>query len=179
MEKAIQKFLEFEGKSILFLDVNGVYWISIYSICQILNLDHSAQVKRIKRDPILGSEWSKQTIQVPSDQPRSLVCLPEKFIYGWLFSIQSGNPDLLTYKWKVYQLLYDYFQGTITGRKFLLEGKTKKQLRREHIESQLLSDDRFREYISLGIEINQDSKKLRDLDRQIITGQLDLWKHEM
>jgi hypothetical protein len=176
---SIKKFLEFNGKTILYIDKNGVYWIAIKSICDALEVDYIRQYKNLNSDPILAPALSKQTIQTPQSQPRNMVCIPEKYVYGWIFQIRSDSPALLEYKWKVYEILFDYFQGTITGRKFLLEGKTKKQLRREHIESQLLSDDRFREYISLGIEINQDSKKLRDLDRQIITGQLDLWKHEM
>ena len=175
MNQQVKRFLEFDGKTILFIDVKGTYWISIFSICQVLNLDHSAQVKRIKRDPILGSEWSKQTVQVPFDQPRSLVCLPEKFIYGWLFSIQSDNPELQAYKWKVYQILFDYFQGTITGRKMLLEEKTKDLLRLERIENELLEDDRFKEYISIKSGIPMHNKKLRDFDRSIITQQLSLW----
>jgi len=177
-KRYLENFLEFNGKTILFIDTNGVYWIAIKSICDALEVDYIQQFKNLKNDPILGPALCKHTIQPPFDQPRNMVCIPEKYVYGWIFQIRSDSPALLEYKWKVYEILFDYFQGSITGRKQLLEGKTKRQLRRERLESELLSDERFKEYISLGIEINGDNKKLRDFDRQIITGQLDLWKQE-
>jgi hypothetical protein len=175
MNKLVKNFLEFEGKTLLFKSVDGTLWIAIKPICELIGVDHSAQLKSIKRDPILGSAWSVQTIQVPSDQPRNMVCMAEKFIYGWLFNIQSDSPDLLIYKWKVYEILFDYFQGSISGRNQLLEEKTRDKLRIEQIENSLMEDERFQEYMALKCGLNYHNKKLRDFDRRIITQQLSLW----
>lgn len=49
---------------------------------------------------------------------REMICLPLRYVYGWLFSI---NPDrvkpeardkVIEYKRKCYDALYDYFTGT-------------------------------------------------------------------
>lgn len=173
MNKQIKNFLEFNGRTILFISNDGTYWVSIKSICEAIGVDHSAQVKRIKRDPILGSKWSKQTIQIPDNQPRNMVCVAEKFIYGWLFSIQSDNPDLIEYKWKCYELLYDYFQGSITYRNQILKEKSFEQLEIERIEAELADDPKYSKLIELKKSVRKKGIELKKLDEEFV--QLDLF----
>jgi len=118
-----EKFLEFNGKNIVFISVEGFYWIAIKPICDALNIDADRSIKNIKIDPILAPEWSKQTIQVSKNgkkQLRNVTCIPEKFIYGWIFSLRSDSKELTEYKKTCYNLLYNHFHGTITNRKELL-----------------------------------------------------------
>jgi len=118
-----EKFLAFNGKNIVFISVEGFYWIAIKPICDALNIDADRSIKNIKIDPILAPEWSKQTIQVSKNgkkQLRNVTCIPEKFIYGWIFSLRSDSKELTEYKKTCYNLLYNHFHGTITNRKELL-----------------------------------------------------------
>lgn len=118
-----QKFLQFNGKNIVFLTVDGVYWIAIKPILDAINMDADRSIKTLKNDPILGPARSLQAVQVSKNgknQLRNMTCLPEKYIYGWIFSLRSDSPELVNYKRECYELLYNHFHGTITNRKEIL-----------------------------------------------------------
>lgn len=53
-----EKFLEFNGKKIIFLSVDGTYWIALKPILEALNMDADRSIKNLKNDPILGSARS-------------------------------------------------------------------------------------------------------------------------
>ena len=53
MNKQVVKFLEFKGKNIVYLSVNGTYWIAIKPVCEALKVDYIAQFKNLKEDEIL------------------------------------------------------------------------------------------------------------------------------
>ena len=95
MSKQVIKFLEFKGKNIVYLSENGTYWIAVKPVCEALNVNYVAQFKNLKEDEILRPLLSKRTIQVPGKQVRYYSCLPEEFIYGWIFSIRSDSKELL------------------------------------------------------------------------------------
>ena len=98
MKKDIKKFLEFNGKSIHFLAVDGQYWIALKPICEALNVDYIRQFKNLKDDGVLSLLLSEQTMVAGDDKLRKMICLPEFFIYGWIFSIQSQSQELQAYK---------------------------------------------------------------------------------
>lgn len=123
-----EKFLEFNGKKILFKSKDGTYWIALRPICEALHIDVRRARENVKNDLILGSVVSKQTLQTTVfrkdlgsvNQAKSMTCLPEKYIYGWIFSIRSESKELIEYKRTCYELLYNHFHGTITNRKEVL-----------------------------------------------------------
>jgi len=128
MKKEIKKFLEFNGKSIHFLAVDGQYWIAIKPICEALNVDYIRQFKNLQDDKILGLLLSEQTMVAADGKLRKMTSLPEFYIYGWIFQIQSDSEELAAYKWECYRILYEFFHGSITGRKELLSQKARLQL---------------------------------------------------
>jgi hypothetical protein len=67
MNKQIVKFLEFRGKNIIYLSVNGTYWIAIKPVCEVLKIEYTRQYKNLKNDKILASELAKQPMQIPGD----------------------------------------------------------------------------------------------------------------
>jgi hypothetical protein len=68
-------------------------------------------------DRILGPRLSKQTILVSGDsQARKYVCIPERFVYGWIFSIRSDSEELWAYKEDCYEVLYNNFHKVVTRR---------------------------------------------------------------
>jgi len=156
----IKDFLEFNGHNMYFTLRDGVWWIALKPICEALNVDYIRQFKNIKVDEILGPALSKQTIQVPNDQGRSMVCLPEFYIYGWLFQIRSESKELVKYKWACYKILYEHFQGTITRRQQVLNDRFSHSQEKADLEKALSR--------------NKDFVRLRELDKEIrgLNGQL-------
>lgn len=148
-----EKFLEFNGKDILFISVKGSYWIALKPLCEALELEYTRSFKNAKNDPILGELLCEQTIVLSKNdkkQRRKMICIPEEFIYGWLFSVKSESPELLNYKKTCYKLLYNHFHGIISNRKELL-------LQRRSLENQIANmQDKLN-------EDNPDYKNLQDL----------------
>ena len=167
MKEAVKKFLEFNGKIIYFIAADGQYWIAIKPICEALDVDYIRQFKNLKSDDFLVSVLSKQTMQGPDNQMRNYVCLPESFIYGWIFQIQSSSPDLMKYKWECYRVLYEYFHGTIGGRKDLLKEKAKAQNDIDKVMNSISSDLAF-QMMNASKRINIINAQLRKLDSEAI-----------
>ena len=110
-------FIEFNDKNIYFFKKKGVCWIIVKSVCEALNVDFENQRKRINEDTILRSAPLNQTVQIPGDdQKRQYFCLPEEYVYGWIFSIQGNSEELLAYKKECYHVLFNHFHGIIPNR---------------------------------------------------------------
>lgn len=166
-----QKFLDFNGKKIVFLNADGTYWIALKPICEALNLEYTRSFKNAKNDPILGPVLAVQPMQVSKNgksQLRNVTCIPEEFIYGWIFSLRSDSDELNEYKLTCYRLLYNHFHGTITNRRDVIQ------------ERQLLDQ----EIKSLKLELKENHeqyKKLRDLEqkKKKLSEQLNIMDKEL
>ena len=178
MQTNIKKFLQFNGKNVYFKAIDGQWWIAIKPICEALGVDYERQRRKLKTHKILGQLPSIQTVVASDERIREMVCLPEFFIYGWLFQIQSDSPDLQEYQWKCYELLYNYFHGTITGRSTFLQGKTKTELEMEELESRLSENPDYTRLKELKSTIKTINKELVKLDKELVTSQLELWQTE-
>lgn len=53
MEARIKKFLEFNGKVLSFITIDGIVWIAIKPICQALGIQYERQFKNLNSDKIL------------------------------------------------------------------------------------------------------------------------------
>lgn len=164
MEK---KYLEFNGKELYFTLRNGVWYVALKPICEALGVDWIAQFKRVKNDKILGPALSNQTMQVGGDQGRPWACLPEKFIYGWLFKIQSDSPELAEFQWKCYEVLYDYFEGTLTRRQKTLSDRHEKYVKLEEIETKLSENEDYIQMLALKADISKINKSLKVQDQEL------------
>jgi len=167
MKTETKKFLEFNGKTIYFVAADGQYWIALKPICEALNVDFEAQRKNLKEDEILSQHPSEQTVVAADGKLRKMLCLPEFYVYGWIFNIQSSSPELLKYKWECYGVLYDYFHGVITGRKELLSQKAKAQIEVDKVMNSLSPDMAITLERSTKV-IHRLNAKLRALDGEII-----------
>lgn len=178
MKKQSKRFLEFNGKVIYFLAKDGVYWIAIKPICEALNVDYISQFKRLKIDKILSQLLCEQTMVGRDNRVRKMISLPEKFVYGWIFTIQSSSPELEAYQWECYQVLFDYFQGTITKREKNLKDKARMQFELDLLEARLSMNDDFKKYNELKAGVMRSGKKLKFLDHELVSGQKELWEQE-
>jgi len=170
--KTHQKFLEFNGKNIVFLNVDGTYWIALIPILKALNMDSDRAVKTLKKDPILGPERSIQPVQVSKNgknQLRNMTCLPEMYIYGWLFSLRSDSPELIDYKRTCYKLLYNHFHGVITNRKELLLERDTVDTEIHNLKEDLKENEvGYKKLKKLEANRKDISKKLNTQDKEFV-----------
>ena len=174
MNKRVSKFLEFNGKTLVFLAVDGQYWIALKPICEALGVNWARQHANLLSDPIFGQLYAEQHMVGADGKNRKMVSLPEKWVYGWLMGIQSTSPELLEYKRLCYEVLNDYFHGTITGRKELLTQKAKAQLEMDEVMN-TLDPDMAVKYDRARRKLNQVNFQLRDLDGEILQEEKNLF----
>lgn len=171
MKTQTKKFLEFHGQELYFSLINGKWFIAIKPICNALSVDYNRQFQNIKKDPILNQLFAKQQIVAADNKIREMICFPEEFIYGWLFSINSESNNFISYKLECYRVLFHYFHGTITGRSQLLKELyiSHSQFNKKH-EELLKSDLEYLEIINLKSKIKEIKKKLNQNDQEILAG---------
>ena len=178
MENSIKKFLEFNGKNVYFLSSNGIWWIAIKPICDALNVDYSRQLRTLKSDTILGQLWSLETIVAADGKLRKMVCLPEKFVYGWIFNIDSSSLKLHDYKWKCYELLYNYFHGTITERNKFLKEKIDVEREMNELKASLSTNEDFIKLKSLESRRIFTKRALDKLDKELVENQITIFEQQ-
>ena len=176
MNKQVSKFLEFNGKTLVFLAVDGEYWIALKPICEVLGVDFSRQLRTLKEDPIFSVLWSLQTIVAADEKSRKMASLPEKWIYGWIMQLESKSPDLLQYKKLCYEVLNNYFHGSITGRKSLLQQKAKLQIEIDSIFNRMPAEDSLLLSNSTK-KLNRVNVQLRSLDGETIQEERNLFNN--
>jgi hypothetical protein len=174
MNKRVSKFLEFNGKTLMFLAVDGQYWIALKPICEALNVDYIQQFKNAQNSPIYNQLLCKHTMIAADGKARKMVSLPEKRIYGWLMQIQSNSPDLIEYQIKCHDILFEHFHGTIIGRKELLSAKAKAQLEMDEVMNTLDPEQAIK-YDRAKRKLNQVTAQLREMDGEIIQEEKNLF----
>jgi prophage antirepressor-like protein len=174
MNKQVSNFLEFNGKTLVFLAVDGEYWIALKPICEVLGVDFSRQLRTLKEDPIFSVLWSLQTIVAADEKSRKMASLPEKWIYGWIMQLESKSPDLLQYKKLCYEVLNNYFHGSITGRKSLLQEKAKLQIEIDSVFNQMPVKDSLL-LLNATKKLNRINVQLRSLDGEMIQEERNLF----
>lgn len=140
------KFIEFQGQNILYKRINGVYWIALKPLCEALGVNYNRQYQNAMSHPIFGPAFAVQQMQVPGDQTRNMVCIPEELVYGWLFSINSDSPELLLYQRECNHILYNHFHGTLTKRATLYTELTRYRRRIDELQTRLCNVPEFVEW---------------------------------
>ncbi len=89
--------------------------VPIKPICDALGIDVESQRKKINSDEILHSVAVLSTATGSDEKKYGMTCLPLKFIFGWLFTINSKNvnkdarENVIRYKLECYNALYNHF----------------------------------------------------------------------
>lgn len=162
------EFLNFNGKNLLFLSNDGTYWVAIKPICEALNVNYNRQYQNIKEDEILSQLFAKQQTVGADNKLRNMICLPEKYVYGWLFSIKSASEELKEYKLECYNILYNHFHGAITGRKKLLFKRMDVRLRMWKLKEELKGNKAYQELTQLEKENKEVAKDLKNNDVELL-----------
>jgi len=93
-------------------------FIPIKPICDALGIDSEAQRQRMERDKILSSIMVIIKAVAADEKEREMVCIPLKFTFGWLITIDTSrvNEDarekVIEYQLECYNILYHYFMST-------------------------------------------------------------------
>lgn len=67
--------------------------VPIKPICDALGIDAKAQRNRIDRDEILSSTGVIMTSVAADGKEREMYCIPIRYVFGWLFSIDTNRVD--------------------------------------------------------------------------------------
>ncbi len=169
MKKSIKKFLEFNGTELYFSLIDGQFFIALKPICSALQVSFKNQLENVKAHSILKQVYRKHGIVAKDGKLRSMICLPERYIYGWLISVKSESKALIEYQYKCYDILYDYFHGTITKRSELLNQRKRNLDEIDKLSSKLGDlDSDFKRITTLRHSNKQINRELSNLDKKII-----------
>lgn len=178
------KIVEFMGKPIYYLIIDGVNYILIRPVCEALGVDADRQIRDMKSDELLVAGVSEQTTQLPGDsQRRSHTGLSEELIYGWLFSIKYSNTmsdetkaNLTAYKMECYHVLYNHFHGKLSAAQEAVLRKVELEKERGKIHNRLLQDGS--DYQRL-VEIDYHLKRLGNPYQRYGNDQYKIFRDEM
>lgn len=170
MEKLF-KTLKFNGKAISLIMADGSWYVAVKPICELLNVAFNKQFERIKTHKILSQLYTKWDIVAADGRTREMLCLPEKYVYGWLFSINSDSPELIEYQQKCYDILYNHFHGQITFRYNVLCEKTETLAEIEALETKIKNSPEVQRLAELKSKKKNCDKTLTDWDTDLLVGQ--------
>jgi len=172
MSKTFERVLDFNEKPISLVNVDGQWWVAIKPLCEALDIDYQAQHKNLVADETLSQLSSEQTIVAADGKLRKMVCLPEKFIYGWLFSVRSESPVLREYKLKCYEVLFNHFHGILSSRATVLREIGEAHAEIAALKEKLKESPEYQRLTELGGKISALQRHGKILDRDLLTGQL-------
>ena len=107
------------GVDIVTVERDGGIFVPIKPICEAIGIDDRAQRDKIQSDEILASTGVLSTSVAADGKEREMFCLPLKYIYGWLFTINPKNvaPEareaVSRYRRECYDVLYEHFTGSM------------------------------------------------------------------
>lgn len=102
------------GTEIVVVD-NGEKWVPVKPICDALGVDYPTQFTKLKNDPILSSIIGLNPMVGADGKDREMVTIPFRYVFGWLFRIDSRNVKeesreaVLKYQLQCYDALYNHF----------------------------------------------------------------------
>ena len=94
---------------------NGQKLVPIKPICEALGVAYEPQFTRLKNDPILSSTITLNVMVGADGKNREMTCIPFRYIFGWLFRIDSRNVKeeareaVIKYQMECYDALYNHF----------------------------------------------------------------------
>ena len=68
MKKPVLKSISFLDRPIYYIVADGINYILIRPLCEVLQVDADRQIRDLKADDDLAPEVSEQTTQLPSDK---------------------------------------------------------------------------------------------------------------
>lgn len=113
------KITRINGVEISAVMENGDCYLPIKPICEAIGVNFATQYAKIKEDKILSSTVALRTTVGGDGKDREMVCLPLKYVYGWLFTINPENvktearETVERYRRECYDALYEHFSQQV------------------------------------------------------------------
>jgi hypothetical protein len=160
---------------------NGEKKVAIKPICEALGISHKPQIERLNSDPILSSVVTLSMTTGADGKQYEMVTIPFKYVFGWLFRIDSRNVKeeakeaVLKYQIECYDALYNHFSSYadfVEQKQAVIEDKLK---RYEEAKANFNSANRLMK------EVEAELKQARQLtfsDYDATRRQLALFKPE-
>lgn len=165
----------------IFISNNGTEKIvAIKPICKALGIDYPTQFSKLKEDSSLASRVGRSPITGADGKEYRMTCLPLKYIFGWLFTINPENvkpevkQQIIDYRELCYEKLYERF----TKRDVLLKEKVMYQIEIDKLEEDLKTDDRYKKIQELKSSIKITSQLFNNINKDVVSEQLDLFKNK-
>ena len=142
---------------------NGEKRVSVKPICEALGVDYPSQYTKLQNDPILSSTVGLDTMVGADKKDREMVTIPFKYVFGWLFRIDSRNVKeeareaVLKYQVICYDALYNHFTNYA---EFVEQKQRAIELQLQLVES---AKHGFKSARSLLDEADKKLKELRQL----------------
>lgn len=93
-------------------------FLALKPMVEAMGLDWSAQLKRVKRDPILSEGMAMMATPFGRGGDQECACIKLELINGWLFTIdtlrikdEEVRQRVILYQRECYQVLHDHFAG--------------------------------------------------------------------
>ena len=160
---------------------NGEKRVAVKPICEALGISFEPQFTRLKTDPILSSTVMLSVMVGADEKQREMVTIPFKYVFGWLFRIDSRNvkeeakETVLRYQVECYDALYNHFASYadfVEQKQAVIEDKLK---RYEEAKANFNNANRLMK------EVEAELKQARQLtfsDYDATRRQLSLFKPE-
>lgn len=103
------------NQDLVILNENADKLVPIKPICSALGIDFKSQYTKLKDDENLSSVMVLSTTTGADGKNYEMVCIPLKYVFGWLFTINPGNvsPEakeiILKYRMECYDVLFNHF----------------------------------------------------------------------
>lgn len=100
---------------LLVIDDKIEKFVPIKPICEALGINYTTQIDKIKDDSFLSSNIVLRGTVAADNKTREMSCLPYRFIFGWLFTINPKNvaPEakdaVEKYRIECYEALFKHF----------------------------------------------------------------------
>lgn len=148
------------------IDENNQTLVPIRPICEAIGVSFQGQHNRLKEDPLLASTVNLRLMVGADGKKREMVCLPIKYVYGWIFRIDSRNvsedarESVQKYQKECYDILYLHFHSRVQRQQDLLYAE------RQAIERLNNIDELLKEIDARAKELKAERSKAKsDIDK--------------
>lgn len=104
---------------IVTVEKDGQIFVPVKPICDAIGIAFQPQHIKLQEDDFLAPTVTIIVTVAADGKEREMVCLPLKYTYGWLATINSGKvaPEareaVTNYRRECYDVLYEHFTGSM------------------------------------------------------------------
>ncbi|MCP8895360.1 phage antirepressor N-terminal domain-containing protein [Shinella daejeonensis] len=114
--------VNFRGDDLYGFENDDGVFVALKPIVESMGMDWSAQLQRVKRDPILSEGMVIMTTPFGRGGAQDAVCLKLELVNGWLFTIDTSRikddavrEKVIVYQRECYGVLAKHFLGKAAG----------------------------------------------------------------